>query len=381
MHAAVTSHQVHDLIWSADWVHGGLRFALIFGAAVLLQIAIVGVVSRASATWHPLVKRVFTETRTGARFAFLVVAAAATLPALPLSPEARDESNRWLGAAFILLLGWALFAANRIISARYISGYRLDAADNLLARKAVTQLRILKRAVDAIIVLVTAGLTLMTFNSVRQFGISLFASAGVAGIVAGVAARPVLSNLVAGLQLAFAQPIRIEDAVVIQNEWGWIEEIGSLFVVVRLWDWRRLVVPLSYFFENPFQNWTRTGAALIGSVYLYLDWSVPIEPLRRKLEEIAKASKLWDGQVVNLQVSDAKEGTIEVRALMSARNSSDAWDLRCEVREKLITFIQREYPHGLPQRRNAVFLRGDNTAGTVDSPGEDPSHAPASPSH
>ena len=178
----------------------------------------------------------------------------------------------------------------------------------------------------------------------RQYGVSLFASAGVAGIVAGLAARPVLTNLIAGVQLAMTQPIRIDDAVVVENEWGTIEEITSTYVVVRLWDWRRMIVPLSYFIEKPFQNWTRENSSLIGSAFLYVDYRAPVGVIRDKLHEIVKASKNWDGSVVNLQVTDAKESTIELRCLMSARSAGQAFDLRCEVREKLVDFLQKHHP-------------------------------------
>jgi small-conductance mechanosensitive channel len=188
--------------------------------------------------------------------------------------------------------------------------------------------------------------------------VSLFASAGVAGLVAGLAARPLLSSLIAGVQIAMTQPIRIDDAVVVENEWGWIEEITSTYVVIKLWDWRRLIVPLSYFIEKPFQNWTREGAAIIGSVFLYVDYAAPVERVREKLNEIVKASRLWDGRVVNLQVSDAKDHAIELRALVSARTSPLAWDLRCEVREKLIAFLRDEYPEALPRQRADLDLRG-----------------------
>ena len=171
----------------------------------------------------------------------------------------------------------------------------------------MTQVRVLLRAGDVLVVMVTFGAALMTFEPVRQFGVSLFASAGVAGIVAGFAARPVLSNLFAGVQLAMTQPIRIDDAVIVENEWGTIEEITSTYVVVRLWDWRRMIVPLSYFIEKPFQNWTREGSALIGSAMIYVDYRAPVGAIREKLNEIVKSSKNWDGKVVNLQVTDAKE--------------------------------------------------------------------------
>ena len=241
--------------------------------------------------------------------------------------------------------------------------FRLDVEDNLLARKHVTQVRVLERMMDVVIVLITVGFALMTFDAVRQFGITLFASAGVAGIIAGLAARPVLSNFLAGVQIAVAQPIRIDDAVIVENESGNIEEITFSYVVVRLWDLRRMVVPLSYFIEKPFQNWTRTGGELIGSVFLYVDHTAPVDAIRNKLTEIVTQSKLWNGKVVSLQVSDCKETTIELRALVSANNASAAWDLRCEVREKLIEFLQREYPSALPRRR---YEAAENAAAKPD---------------
>jgi small-conductance mechanosensitive channel len=181
--------------------------------------------------------------------------------------------------------------------------------------------------------------------------VTLFASAGVAGIIAGLASRPVLTNFLAGVQIAVAQPIRIDDAVIVENEWGNVEEITFTYVVVRLWDWRRMVVPLSYFIEKPFQNWTRIGGELIGTVLLYVDPTAPVQAIRERLNEIAAQSKLWNGKVVNLQVTDCSETAIQLRALVSANSASAVWDLRCEVREKLIDFLQREYPSALPRRR------------------------------
>jgi small-conductance mechanosensitive channel len=208
-------------------------------------------------------------------------------------------------------------------------------------------------------VLLTIGAALMSFPEVRQYGYSLFASAGVAGIVAGFAARPVLSNLLAGVQLAMTQPIRLQDVVIVEGEWGTIEEITSTYVVVRIWDLRRLIVPLSYFIEKPFQNWTRESAALTGVVYFYLDYRAPIGIIREKLEDIVKQSKFWNGKAVSVQVTDAKETTIEVRAIMSAGDAGQAWNLRCEVREKMIDFLQREHPEALPRQRADVALTAD----------------------
>ena len=246
----------------------------------------------------------------------------------------------------------------------YLLRFRMDVEDNLLARKHVTQVRVLERVLDMVIVLITVGLALMTFDAVRQYGVTLFASAGVAGIVAGLAARPVLTNFLAGIQLAVAQPIRIDDAVIVENESGNIEEITFSYVVVRLWDLRRMVVPLSYFIEKPFQNWTRTGGELIGSVFFYVDHTAPVDVIRKKLAEIVAQSKLCNGKVVSLQVSDCKDTTIELRALVSANNASATWDLRCEVREKLIDFLRREYPSALPRRRyeNETPEKGEATS-------------------
>jgi small-conductance mechanosensitive channel len=250
---------------------------------------------------------------------------------------------------------------------RYVFGLDLNAADNLLARKAITQMRILRQAVNVMIVTITAGFVMMSFDSVRQFGISLFASAGVAGIVAGLAARPLLENLIAGLQLAFTQPLRIGDVVVVNNEWGWVEEIGSVYVVMRLWDWRRQIVPLTYLFQNPFTNWTRSSSQIIGTVLVYADYTLPMDAVRAKATEIVKASRLWDGQVVNVQLTDAREQAIEVRVLASASDASRAWDLRCEIREKLIAYIRDAFPASLPRVRREDFRLAESNAAADDA--------------
>ena len=248
----------------------------------------------------------------------------------------------------------------------YLRRFRLDVDDNLLARKHNTQIRVLVRSADVLLILLTFGIALMTFEPVRQYGISLFASAGVAGIVAGLAARPVLSNLMAGVQLAMTQPIRLYDAVVVENEHGTIEEITSTYVVVKLWDLRRMIIPLTYFIEKPFQNWTRETSALIGNVMLYLDYRAPVGIIREKFNKILKQSDKWDGVVAALQVTDLKEGSVELRCLMSARSGRQTFDLRCEVREKLIDFLQKEHPEALPHSRQISFTDDGNPG---DAPG------------
>ncbi len=245
-------------------------------------------VRRLLAGRYPNALAIFTRLRGITRLALLIVAMIIVLPVAPIPPEFADVLARVLMVAVIGLIGWAAITALQISADVYLRRFRLDTADNLLARKHNTQVRVLLRTVDALIVLVTIGAALMTFEAVRQYGVSLFASAGVAGIVAGLAARPVLSNLIAGVQLAMTQPIRIDDAVVIENEFGTIEEITSTYVVVRLWDLRRLIVPLTYFIEKPFQNWTRETSKLIGSAFLYVDYRAPVEIIRKKLGEIVQ---------------------------------------------------------------------------------------------
>ncbi len=303
---------------------------------------------------HPYAFSIFTRMRGVTQLALLIVAMIIAVPVAPFDPVTSYWLARMLVIAIIALFGWGAITALNIGADIYLRRFRIDTEDNLLARKHVTQVRVLMRTADLFVLIVTIAAALMTFEPVRQYGVSLFASAGVAGIVAGLAARPVLSNLFAGVQLAMTQPIRIDDQVIVENEWGSIEEITATYVVVRLWDWRRLIVPLTYFIEKPFQNWTRETAALIGTSFIYVDYRAPVDAIRAKLNDIVKASKLWDGRVVTLQVTDAKEGTIELRCLTSARNAPNTFDLRCEVREKLIDFLQKEHPEALPRRRQEM---------------------------
>lgn len=233
----------------------------------------------------------------------------------------------------------------------YLRRLRLTKADNLRERKIATKIKYVEKIVDVLIVFVAIGLFLMGFDHFRRVGNSLLASAGLASLILGFAAQRSLGTLIAGLQVAFTQPIRIGDAVLVENEWGEIEEINLTYVVVRIWDLRRLVVPINYFLEKPFQNWTRTSADLVGAVLLPFDYSVPIDALRAELTRCLKASPLWDGKVNVLQVVDATDRAMMVRALVSARNSGHTFDLRCEVREKLLCFVRSHYPEALPKSR------------------------------
>tara|TARA_Y100000310_G_C20690821_1_gene822093 strand:- start:879 stop:1940 length:1062 start_codon:yes stop_codon:yes gene_type:complete len=237
------------------------------------------------------------------------------------------------------------------LEAIFLDKYNIDKEDNRKERKIITQLNFMKRVVIVSLVMLGLAVILLSFEEGRKYGQTLLTSAGVASIIIGLAAQKSIANFFAGIQIAFTQPIKIDDAVVVEGEWGWIEEINLTYVVVRIWDWRRLILPITYFIEKPFQNWTRNKGEIIGTVFLHLDYRTPIEPLRAKLSEILKAETKWDGNVDNLQVVDTKEYTVVVRALMSAKNSPTAWDLRCSVREKLINFLQKEYPESLPVQR------------------------------
>ncbi|WP_063684557.1 mechanosensitive ion channel family protein [Bradyrhizobium stylosanthis] len=350
--------------WIPTWFIGlGLVAAAILLALTFYRLA-VWLLNRAFRTRLPLLG-VFIERTSGpAQLALCLAAVALVLPLAPLSDAFRTPLTSLFVVAFIALIGWISIRVVDMSAARYLQNFR-DVSENLIARKHVTQVRVFKRVTDIIIVIITVSTALMTFDSVRQYGVSLFASVGAAGIIVGLAARPLLSNLIAGLQIAITQPIRIEDAVIIENEWGWVEDIASTYVVIRLWDWRRMVVPLSYFIEKPFQNWTRDTASLIGVIALHVDYRADVPRIRRWLEEAVKQSKLWDGAVVNLQVIDADSRTIELRALVSARNAPQSWDLRCEMREKLIAFIRDEMPEALPRERAILVPSGNDDADLV----------------
>ncbi|MBV8186209.1 MAG: mechanosensitive ion channel [Alphaproteobacteria bacterium] len=340
-----------DLGWLPDWL---------ISAAILIAPAVAALlVHRTAVRWvRQLVPphREFLQSLIAAadgliRLGLVIVAVAVVLPVTPMPAAARMAVAHGLVVAFILLLGWSATATIGMASDFYLRRSSVVQGYDVLARKHVTQVRVLRRVAGTLVVIVTAAAALMTFDSVRQYGVSLIASAGAAGLVVGLAARPLLANLFAGIQIAVSQPIRIDDVVVLEGEYGVVEEITGTYVVVKLWDRRRMVVPLSYFLEKPFQNWTRQSTDLIGTVLLWVDYSVPVARVRARLEEIVRESRLWDAGVVNLQVVDSSERAVQLRALVSARTSDDAWDLRCEVREKLIVFLQSEYPAALPKQR------------------------------
>lgn len=232
--------------------------------------------------------------------------------------------------------------------------FDIQKTDNLKERKIRTQLQFLRKMGIALIVILTVAAILLSFENMRRIGSYLITSVGIGGIIVGFAAQKSLGNLFAGFQIAFTQPIRMDDVLVVEGEWGRVEEITLTYVVVRIWDQRRLILPITYFIEKPFQNWTRISADILGTVFIYVDYTLPIEPIRAELTRLLESSPHWDKRVNTLQVTDSKEHTIELRALMSASDSSNAFDLRCFIRENLVTFIQQNYPESLPKTRAII---------------------------
>ena len=256
-----------------------------------------------------------------------------------------------LYAAFVAAVAWLLIELMYAGEEAVAEQYETAGSDNLKARKIVTQVRILRQIATAVILILAVGLVLLQYEPFRRFGTGILASAGIVGIVVGIAAQSTLSDLIAGIQIAITQPIRVDDVVIVEGEFGWIEEITLTYVVVRVWDRRRIVMPITHFVNQPFQNWTRTSSDLIGSVFLHVDHRTPVDAVRSQLQDIAKASPHWDGEVCYLHVTDATEHTIELRAIASARDASTLWELRCEIREQLIRFLQAEHPRSLPRIR------------------------------
>lgn len=276
--------------------------------------------------------------------------------------------EKFLTILFIISIAWLTIQLIKSFRVVLLKQYDISVKDNLRARKAYTQFRILERIMVFVIVLISFAVALMTFEQIRKIGISLFASAGIAGIILGLAAQKAIATILAGFQLAITQPIRVEDVVIVEGEWGWIEEINLTYVVVRIWDKRRLVLPTTYFIEKPFQNWTRTSAEILGTVFLYTDYTIPVDEIREELTRLLNSTEHWDRQVNVLQVTNATERTMELRALMSAVDSPTAWNLRVYIREGLIKFLQERFPDSLPKTR--VLLDKDMNAEAQDTQNE-----------
>jgi len=340
--------------WAPAWAVGVVLIAGALAAALAVHGLIVRAMRRGLSRRGRFAQTLLVRTRAPSRFALMVGALSWAVHVAPVDPGWERGLQHILLIAIITLFGWAVLTAVNIGTALYVRRLGVEVNDNLHARKLLTQTRILRRAVSALVIIVTAGLALMTIPGVKQFGVSLLAAGGAAGIIVGLALQPVLSNLLAGVQIAFTQPIRIDDAVVVQNQFGHVEEINSTYVVIRLRDLRRMIVPLKHFLDQPFENWTRESSELVTEVLFLVDQRVPMDRLRAKVDEIVRASPLWAGDILKLQLNDIREKSMEVRCLASARNAAEAADLRAEVREKMITWLQQDYPALVP--RNGVEL-------------------------
>ena len=251
----------------------------------------------------------------------------------------------------IISITWFIIIGIRIGKSQFLRRLDVDEKDNLRARKFLTQVTIIERIAVFVVMIFAVGIALLTFEGVKEIGVSILTSAGIAGIILGLSAQKVIGTILAGIQIAIAQPIRIDDVVIVEGEWGRIEEIKLTYVVVKIWDQRRLVVPTTFFIETPFQNWTRTSSDILGTVYLYVDYDFPVDELRTEFTRLLESSKFWNGKVNVIQVTDTTERTMELRALMSAQDASIAWDLRVYIRENLLKFIKENYPESLPRAR------------------------------
>jgi small-conductance mechanosensitive channel len=344
---AVTSPAQHD---------GLIAVALLVGiaAVALLLQRVAFVFLRRLAAKHAdgVLAAVVHRAAAPSRFIFPLVAVELALPDVAIPVWFKEPAERLLALCIVAAIAWVVIALIGLAVDLAKRRYRIDEDDNLRARQVETRLDILSRTATTLVLLVGLSAMLMTFPPIRTLGATLLASAGLAGLAVGLAARPILENLVAGVQIALTQPIRMDDVVIVETEYGRIEKITATYVVVRLWDLRRMVLPLTYFIDHPFQNWTYNTANLIGSVFLYLDYSISIDALRAELDRILANAPLFDGKVKNVALTDAKDnGTVEVRVLVSARNSSELFDLRCLVRERLLAFVRDTDAGMLPSTR------------------------------
>jgi small-conductance mechanosensitive channel len=340
--------------WSIVLINVGSAFGVIV-AGLITHAFVFFALKRMAARGHNLLEDSITRhCAAPLRLIFPLLVLDIVTPSLKIHVAVDDLIQHVIALLLIAAMAWLIICTMLVAEDMLVERFRLDVPDNLRARRVRTQFEVFRRVASVAVFVIALGVSLTTFKWANTLGDTVLASAGIIGLAASITARPTIENLIAGLQIALTEPIRLEDVVIANGEWGQIEEITTTYVVVRTWDLRRVILPISYFIQTPFQNWTRKTADLMAYVYLYLDYTMPIEPLRLEFARILTSSPRWDKKVNVLQVSDASEHTIQVRALMSAADSGTAWDLRCEVREKLLEFIQKNYPQCLPRNRNEL---------------------------
>lgn len=318
--------------------------------AVIVHIAARAVLrrmTRNAIVFHAMLD----ETDRAATFALPLLAMHLVWGAAPDNLPYIGPVRHVNGLLLLAAATWLVLRAIDGVAEGVIARHPIYIEDNLQARRIATQTRVLSRSAMVVVLIAAIAIALMTFPGARQLGASLLASAGVLGIVGGLAAKPVFANLIAGLQLALAQPIRIDDVLIVNGEWGKVEEITGTYVVLKIWDERRMIIPLQWFIENPFQNWTRTGSEIIGTLFLYVDYRAPIEAIRAEAQRVTENAPEWDRRVFNLQVTEVTDKAVQLRIMVSARDAGRNWDLRCRVREGMLAFLAREYPESLPTVR------------------------------
>lgn len=342
-------------LWKVDW--WGLLVALaMITAALGIGLILHGVLFHLLRRAFPdhsdkMLALVPRHLAAPSRLLFPLLVLSVIAPNLVMPQELLETFRHVLSILFILAIAWSMIRFTSLLQEALLRRFQINTRNNLKARIMHTQLGILRRILIFIISVIAISSMLMTLENVRQIGVSLLASAGVIGIIAGFAAQRSISTLFAGIQVALTQPIRLDDVVIVEGEWGRIEEITLTYVVIAIWDQRRLIVPITYFMEQPFQNWTRVTSEILGTVFLYADYSVPVDAVRAELHRLLENSPEWDRRAWGLQVTNTSERTMEMRALMSAEDAGSAWNLRCHIREKLLEFVQREYPQALPRVR------------------------------
>lgn len=352
-----------DSIGVENWVIRLILVCIIFLATAIILRRFKGSNGR---SWRELWQALTASLKRRIRNLLVVAGAlfviSVLLPLIDLKPEVTKGVNIALDAGWIALSAWALTLLASAVVGLIQWRFDIGAADNLTARAVHTRVRVLQRIIVVLIWVAAIAGILLLFERFRVLGGTLLASAGVLSIAVGLSAQKTFGAVIAGIQMAFTRPINLDDVVIVEGEWGRIEEITFTYVVVKIWDQRRLVVPVSYFLETPFQNWTRKTSQLLGTVTLHVDYTAPLEPLREELKRLCEQSvPLWDGRTCALQVTEAGPETMTIRALVSADDASKAWDLRCMVREGLIDFLRQHHPHCLPKRRLEMQ---ENTAQT-----------------